>query len=152
MNICCTEKIQTVGSGDLLVLHLDTKCLPEVTFQVTTHEGSVIISCANSLELGLIQPHRGFDVFPQKGSLIYSKADIPVKEKNKKSAPLNKLSDSVNSSKIQSHAVSRVEEPEVIQCMNNVASAAPNGCAVKETSNEIKYLISKGQELSNYNK
>ena len=114
----CTEKIQIVGSCSLFVLHLDTKCLQEVTFQVTSHEGSVIISCATSLELCFIQLHRGLDVVPEKGSLIYSKADLPVKQKNKKSAPVNKLSDSLNSGKMQSHTVSRVQETEVIQCMN----------------------------------
>ena len=82
------------------------KCLQEVIFQVTSHEGSVIISCASSLELGLIQPQRGLDVVPEKGSIIYNKADLPVKQKNKK-----------KSRDKQSHTVSRVEEKEV-QCKN----------------------------------
>ena len=103
----CTEKIQIVGSFNFFALHPDTKCLQEVTFQVTNHEGSVIISCATSLKLGLIQPHRGLDVIPEKASLIYSKADFPVKQKNKKGAPVNKLSDSVKSSKMQPQMVSR---------------------------------------------
>ena len=110
----CTEKIQIVGSCNLFVLHPDTKCLQEVTFQLTNHEGSAIISCATSLELGLIQPHSDLDVVPEKGSLIHSKADLPVKQKNKKGAPINKLSDS----QMQSHTVSRVEEKEVVQCIN----------------------------------
>ena len=118
VNTYCTEKIHIVGSCDLFVLHPDTKWLQEVAFQVTSHEGSVIISCATSLELGLIQPHRNLHVVPEKGSLIYSKADLPVKQKNKKSVTVNKLSDSVNSSQRQSHTVSRVQDTEVIQCMN----------------------------------
>ena len=81
MKTYTTEKIKIVESCNLFVLHPDTKCLQEVTFQVTSHEGSVIISCVTSLELGLIQPHRGLDVVPEKGSLIYSKADLPVKQK-----------------------------------------------------------------------
>ena len=85
-----------------------------ITFQVTSQEGSVIISCATSLDIGLIQPHRGLDVVPEKGSWSYSKADMPVKQKNKKIAPDNKLGDSLNSSKVQSHTVSRVEEREVV--------------------------------------
>ena len=75
-----TEKTQIVGSHHLFVLHPDTKCLQEVTYQVTSHKGSIIISCATSLELGLIQPHRWLDVVPEKGSLIYSTADLPVKQ------------------------------------------------------------------------
>ena len=82
------EKIQIVGSCNLFVLHPDTKCLQEVTFQVTSHEESVIISCATSLVLGLIQPHRDLDVIPDKGSLIYSKADLPVKQKYMKKSNL----------------------------------------------------------------
>ena len=113
-----TEKIKMVESCDLCVINPDTKCLQEVTFQVTSHEGSVIITCATSLELGLIQPHRNLDVVPEKGSLIYSKAAMPVKQKNKKSAPVNKLSHSVKSSKMQSHTVSKVEEKEVVRCIN----------------------------------
>ena len=75
-----------------------------MTFQVTSHEGSVIISFATSIDLNLIQPHRDLDVVPKEGSLIYSKADMPVKQKNKKN-----LRDE------QSHIVSRVET-EVVQC------------------------------------
>ena len=52
-----TEKINVLGSCDLFVVHPDTKCLKEVTFQIVNHEGSVIVSCATSLDLGLIQPH-----------------------------------------------------------------------------------------------
>ena len=74
-----TEKIQIVGSCDLFVLHLETKCLMKVTFQVTSHEGSVIASCATNFEIGLIQLHRDLDVVPDSGNLIYSKADPPVK-------------------------------------------------------------------------
>ena len=63
-----TEKIQIVGSCDLFVLHPDIKCLQEVTFQVTSHEGSVIISCATSPVLDLIQPHMDLDVFQMKAA------------------------------------------------------------------------------------
>ena len=37
-----TEKIQIVGSCDLFVLHPDTKCLMEVTFQETSHEAVLL--------------------------------------------------------------------------------------------------------------
>ena len=90
----------------------------EVTFQVTSHEGSFIVSCATSFKLGLIQPHRYLDIVPDSGSLIYSKADPSVKQKYKKSVPVSKLSDSVHSREVQSSPVSRVQETEVIQHMN----------------------------------
>ena len=79
---------------------------------MTCLEGSVIISCATSLVLGLIQPHRDLDVIPDKGSLIYSKADLSLKQKYMKKA-IYKLGNNVNSS-----TVFKVEETEVIQCMN----------------------------------
>ena len=118
-----TEKIQIVGSCDLFVLHPDTKCLMVVAFQVTSHEGSVIVSCATSFELGLIQPHRDFNVVPDIGSLIYSKADPPVKQKYKKSAPVSKLSNNVCSREVEPLPVSRVQETEVFQCVNQDVQA-----------------------------
>ena len=40
-----TDKIKVIGSCTLLVVHPDTQCLKEVTFHVTSHEGSVVLSC-----------------------------------------------------------------------------------------------------------
>ena len=67
----------------MFVVHPDTRLLHEVTFQVTSHEGSVIVSCATSLELSLIHPHTNLDELPEEGSLIYSKADMPKQKRNK---------------------------------------------------------------------
>ena len=54
-----------------------------MTFQVTSHEGSVIVSCATTIELGLKDPHSNLDEVTEEGSLIYSIADMPKKQKNK---------------------------------------------------------------------
>ena len=70
-----TEKIKIVGSCKMFVVQPDTKLLQEVIFQVTSHEGSVIVSCAASIELGLTHPHTNLDEMPEEGNLIYSKAD-----------------------------------------------------------------------------
>ena len=78
-----TEKIKIVGSCKMFVVHPDTRVLHEVTFHVTSHEGSVIVSCATSLELSLIHPHINLDELPEEGSLIYSKADMPKQKRNK---------------------------------------------------------------------
>ena len=118
-----TEKIQIVGSCDLFVLCLDTKCLMEVTFQVTSHEGSVIVSCATRFGFRLDTAPWDLDVLPDSGSLIYSKADPPVKQKYKKSVPVSRLSDSVHWWEVQSPPVSRVQETEVIQCVNQKVQA-----------------------------
>ena len=59
--------------------------MKEVTFQVVNHEGSVIVSCATSLDLGLIQPHSELNAsVPDCGRLIFSNADLPNKYQNKK--------------------------------------------------------------------
>ena len=47
-----TEKILILGSCDLVVVHPDTRSLKKVTFQVVNQAGSVIVSCATSLDLG----------------------------------------------------------------------------------------------------
>ena len=71
-----TEKIPVLGSCDLFVVHPDTKCLKEETFQVINHEGGVIISCATNLDLGLIQPNSKLNAsVPDCGRLIFSSAD-----------------------------------------------------------------------------
>ena len=75
-----TEKINVSGSCDLFVVHPDTKCLKKITFQVVNHEGSIIVSCATSLELGLIQLHSVINKsVPDCGRLPYSDADHPNK-------------------------------------------------------------------------
>ena len=79
-----TEKIKIVGSCIMFVVHPDTRLLHEVTFHVTSHEGSVIVSCVTILELSRIHPHTNLDELPEEGSLIYSKADMPKQMRNKK--------------------------------------------------------------------
>ena len=56
-----TYKIKIIGSCELLAVHPDTNCLMKISFQVTSHEGNVVWSCATTLELGLIQPHNNLD-------------------------------------------------------------------------------------------
>ena len=129
-----TVKMWIVGSCNLFVVHPDTKYLMEVTFQVTSHEGSVIVSCVRNLALGLIQPHSNLDsTVPDSGSLISSKADHPLKKKTKKIVPVSKLSDSVNSRDEQSPAASRVQEIDVNHCANQEVKAKckQQNCQVK---------------------
>ena len=76
-------KIKIVGSCKMFVVHPETKMLQEVKFHVTSHEGSVISSCGTSIKLGLIHPHTKLDEMPEEGILIYSKADMPKKQRNK---------------------------------------------------------------------
>ena len=92
-----TEKIQVLGSCDLFVVHPETRCLKEVTFQVVNHEGSVIVSCATSLKLALIQLHSVFNQsVPDCGKLLFSNADHPYKCKNEKIKSSSGVDDSAS--------------------------------------------------------
>ena len=73
-----TDKIKIIGSLELLAVHPDTNCLIGITFQVTSHEGSVVLSCVTTLELDLIQPCNNLEnSIPSSASLISNKADYP---------------------------------------------------------------------------
>ena len=86
IRIYTTDKIKIVGSCSLFVVHPDTSKLKQVTFYVTSHEGSVVLSCETSLKLNLIHPYSNLDKIPDCANLIYSNADHPMKRKPKKSS------------------------------------------------------------------
>ena len=81
-----TDKINIIGSCSLFVVHQDTSKLKQVTFCVTSHECSVVLSCERSLKLSLIHPCSNLSKIPACTSLICSNADHPMKKKSKKSA------------------------------------------------------------------
>ena len=88
---------------ELLVVHPNTKCFKEVTFQVVNHEGSIIVSCATSINLNLIQPHSEMNSrVPDYGRLIYSCADDPAKHKYKKMKSNLTMSDNASEREVQS--------------------------------------------------
>ena len=59
-----------------------------MTFHVVSHEGSVIVSCATSNDLNLIQPHSELnDRVPDCSRLIYSCDNDPDKHTYKKAKP-----------------------------------------------------------------
>ena len=76
-----TDMINLVGSCSLFVVHPNTSNLKQVTFYVTSHEGSVVLSCKTSLKLNLIHPCSNLNQIPDCASLIYSNADHPMKSK-----------------------------------------------------------------------
>ena len=78
------QKIPVIGSCELLALYQDDQCFHKVKFQVVGVEGSVIISCATSINLNLIQIPNQLDTkIPDCAGLIYSSPDAPVKQKYK---------------------------------------------------------------------
>ena len=110
-----TDKITVVGCCTLFVAHPDAQCLKEITFHVTSHEGSVVLCCVTTLELSLIQPHKNLDYISSSAILISSNADHPrknkfSKNKSQKNVQISKPSHEVCSSKEQSHAVLNSQE------------------------------------------
>ena len=114
---CTTYKIKVIGSCTLFVVHPDTQCLKEVTFHVTSYEGSGVQSCATMLELSLIQPCKTLDFIPSNASLISSNADYPRKNSSQKNMPVLKLHQKRCSSKEQSHAVLTTQDHNINQCV-----------------------------------
>ena len=51
-----TDAVKIVESCLCYLVHPDTKKLQEVTFYVAKNDGSILLSCTTTLELGLIQP------------------------------------------------------------------------------------------------
>ena len=51
-----TDSVKIVGSCTFHLVHPDTKKLLETTFYVAMNDGSILLSCKTTLQLGLIQP------------------------------------------------------------------------------------------------
>ena len=76
-----TNIVKLVGSRTFYLVHPDTKHLQEVTFYVANINGSVLLSCAFTLVIGLIEPHTRLDYLSSRASFITSSADHPKKTK-----------------------------------------------------------------------
>ena len=85
----------------MFAVHPDTSSLKQITFHVTSHEGSVALSCETGLRLSLIQSCSNLDQIPDSASLICSNADYPMKRKSKKSVQVSKQSQIVFTRKKQ---------------------------------------------------
>ena len=76
-----TNTVKLVGYCTFYLVHPNTMWPQEVTFYVASNNGSVLLSCATMLALGLLQPHTRLDYLPPRASLITSSADHPKKIK-----------------------------------------------------------------------
>ena len=88
-----TKAVKPVGSCVLFLVHPDTTCLPEVT---ASNNGSVLLSCATMLALGLILPYTRLDYLPPRASLITSSADHPKKTKSQVNIYISKKESTVS--------------------------------------------------------
>ena len=91
-----TDTVKLVGCCVFYLAHPDTKCLQEATFYVASNNGSVLLSCATMLALGLIQPCTRWDSLTPTASLITSSPDHPKKTKSKVNVHVSKKESTVS--------------------------------------------------------
>ena len=71
------DTINIISTMVIYLIHPDSKQPLETTFHITSNEGSVLLSCNASLQLGLIQHRPRLNYLPPWASLIMSKEDHP---------------------------------------------------------------------------
>ena len=99
------------------MIHPDTICLIEISFKLTSHEGSVVLSCETSLGLTLKHPHSNVDQIQDSASLICSNADHPMMRKSKKSVQVSKQIQSMFTRKEQVCTKSVSQKKYANQCV-----------------------------------
>ena len=76
-----TEVVKIIGMCYFYLVHPDSKQLRKVMFFIAKDNGSILLSCRTTMELGLIKPHAHFDYLPPKARLLTSACDQPSKTK-----------------------------------------------------------------------
>ena len=76
--------VKIIGTCQFYLVHPESKQLMKVIFFVDKENGSVLLSCRTTMELGLIKPHAQLDYLPPKASLLTSTCDQPSRTKTQK--------------------------------------------------------------------
>ena len=71
--------VKIIGMCYFYFVHPENKKLMKVLFFVAKENGSVLLSCRTTMELGLIKPHVHIDYLPPKARLLTSTCDQPSK-------------------------------------------------------------------------
>ena len=74
-----SEVLKIIGMCHFYLVHPETKQLLKVTFFIANENGSVLLSCKTTMELGLIKPRAHLDYLPPKARLLTSTCDQPSK-------------------------------------------------------------------------
>ena len=82
--IYTNEVVKIIGTCSFYLLHLESKQLIKVLFLVAKENGSVLLSCRTTMELGLIRPHAQIDYLPPRASLLTRTCDQPSKTRTHK--------------------------------------------------------------------
>ena len=69
------DTIRVIGTTTIYLFQPNSKQPTKLTFHVTSNEGSVLLSCNTSLNLGLIHSRPRLEYLPPQASLITSKED-----------------------------------------------------------------------------
>ena len=75
------DVVKIIGTCQFYLVHPESKQLMKVMFFVAKENGSVLLSCRTTMELGLIRPHAQLDYLPPRASLLTSTCDQPSKSK-----------------------------------------------------------------------
>ena len=79
-----TEVMKIIGMCHFYLVHPESKQLSKVMFFVAKENGSILLSCRTTMELGLIKPCACLDYLPPKARLLTSTCDQPSKTKSYK--------------------------------------------------------------------
>ena len=74
-----SEIVKIIGTCHFYLVHPKSKHLLKVTFFIAKENGSVLLSCRTTMELGLIKPRACLDYLPPKARLLTSTCDQPSK-------------------------------------------------------------------------
>ena len=74
-----SEIVKIIGTCHFYLVHPKSKHLLKVTFFIAKENGSVLLSCRTTMELGLIKPRAHLDYLPPKARLLTSTCDQPSK-------------------------------------------------------------------------
>ena len=74
-----SEIVKIIGMCHFHLVHPKSKHLLKVTFFIAKENGSVLLSCRTTMELGLIKPCACLDYLPPKARLLTSTCDQPSK-------------------------------------------------------------------------
>ena len=78
------DVVKIIGTCNFYLVHPDSKQLIKVLFFVAKENGSILLSCRTTMELGLIRPCAQLDYLPPRASLLTSTCGQPSKTRTHK--------------------------------------------------------------------
>ena len=70
-----TDVVKIIGMCYFYLVHPDSKKLMIVMFFITKENGSILLSCRTTMELGLIKPHARLEAIPGEPYIYHPKPD-----------------------------------------------------------------------------